>query len=87
MKARKIEVKSAFEDIRVYTSEFKKHLLQYILLVLSLDLISQFIVIPLFRYVTTFVLQAGAIPFVSYQNSTSFNCLLYIYYSFCRYYI
>ena len=61
-------MKSAFEDIRVYTSEFKKHLLQYILLVLSLDLISQFIVIPLFRYVTTFVLQAGAIPFVSYQN-------------------
>lgn len=61
-------MKSAFEDIRVYTSEFKKHLLQYILLFLSLDLISQFIVIPLFRYVTTFVLQAGAIPFVSYQN-------------------
>lgn len=61
-------MKSAFEDIRVYTSEFKNHLLQYILLFLSLDLISQFIVIPLFRYVTTFVLQAGAIPFVSYQN-------------------
>ncbi|PXZ20894.1 hypothetical protein DM474_04015 [Lactobacillus helveticus] len=38
------------------------------MLFLSLDLLNQFVIIPLFRYITTFVLQAGAIPFVSYQN-------------------
>lgn len=56
------------DDIRQYSRNFKNHWLQYLLLFLGLDLFSQFIVIPIFRYVTTYILQAGAIPFVSYQN-------------------
>lgn len=34
----------------------------------SISILNQFIFIPLFRYITTFVLQAGAIPFISYSN-------------------
>ncbi|UNL36970.1 glycerophosphodiester phosphodiesterase, partial [Limosilactobacillus reuteri] len=30
--------------------------------------LNQFLVIPFFRWITTFVLQAGEIPFISYQN-------------------
>lgn len=59
---------SIFKELKAYTREFTRHWLQYLMLFLSLNLINQFIVIPLFRYVTTFVLQASAIPFVSYQN-------------------
>lgn len=61
-------MKAAFSDIKKYSREFQKHWLQYLSLFILLDLLNQFIVIPLFRYVTTFVLQAGAIPFISYQN-------------------
>ena len=61
-------MKTAINEIRGYSDKFKQNLLQYVLLLLSLDLFNQIIIIPLFRYVTTFVLQAGAIPFVSYQN-------------------
>lgn len=61
-------MKTAIHEIRGYSNKFKQNWLQYLLLLLSLDLFNQFIVIPLFRYATTFVLQAGAIPFVSYQN-------------------
>lgn len=57
-----------FKELRIYTEEFKKHWLGYLMLFLSLDLLNQFIVIPFFRYITTFILQASAIPFVSYQN-------------------
>lgn len=56
------------KEFKAYTREFKRHWLAYLMLFLSLSLLNQFVVIPLFRYVTTFVLQAGAIPFVSYQN-------------------
>ena len=56
------------KELRTYTTEFKKHWLGYLMLFLSLDLVNQFIVIPFFRYITTFILQASAIPFVSYQN-------------------
>ncbi|TSO25614.1 glycerophosphodiester phosphodiesterase [Lactobacillus sp. LL6] len=56
------------KDIQKYSRNFKEHYLQYIMLFLGIDLISQFIVIPIFRYLTTYILQAGAIPFVSYQN-------------------
>lgn len=55
-------------EFAAYTREFRRHWLEYLLLFLSLDLLNQFVIIPLFRYITTFVLQAGAIPFVSYQN-------------------
>ena len=34
----------------------------------SISILNQFIFIPLFRYITTFVLQAGAIPFISCSN-------------------
>ncbi|MGQ5709976.1 glycerophosphoryl diester phosphodiesterase membrane domain-containing protein [Lactobacillus sp. PSON] len=57
-----------FKDIQHYSINFKEHFLQYLMLFLGIDLISQFIVIPIFRYLTTYILQAGAIPFVSYQN-------------------
>lgn len=57
-----------FKELKTYTTEFKKHWLGYLTLFLSLDLLNQFIVIPFFRYITTFILQASAIPFVSYQN-------------------
>jgi glycerophosphoryl diester phosphodiesterase len=33
-----------------------------------MDLVNQLIFIPLFRLVTTYILQAGGIPFISYQN-------------------
>lgn len=56
------------QEFKTYTKEFKRHWLSYLLLFLGLDLLNQFIVIPIFRYFTTFLLQASAIPFVSYQN-------------------
>lgn len=56
------------KEFAAYTREFRRHWLEYLMLFLSLDLLNQFVIIPLFRYITTFVLQAGAIPFVSYQN-------------------
>lgn len=33
-----------------------------------MDLVNQLIFIPLFRLVTTYILQAGGVPFISYQN-------------------
>ena len=57
-----------YNDLTGYFREFKQHWLGYLMLLLGLDLFNQIIVIPLFRYVTTFILQASAIPFVSYQN-------------------
>ena len=57
-----------FKDIQKYSQNFKNYWLQYIMLFLGIDLVSQFIIIPVFRYLTTYILQAGAIPFVSYQN-------------------
>ncbi|RVU71076.1 MULTISPECIES: glycerophosphoryl diester phosphodiesterase membrane domain-containing protein [Lactobacillus] len=55
-------------EFKSYLREFKRHWLSYLLLLMLFDLFNQFILIPLLRYITTFVLQAGAIPFVSYQN-------------------
>ncbi len=56
------------KEIKAGSREFCQNLLRYLLLFMGLSLFNQFIVIPLFRYITTFVLQASAIPFVSYQN-------------------
>ena len=56
------------KEFAAYTREFRRHWLEYLMLFLSLDLLNQFVIILLFCYITTFVLQAGAIPFVSYQN-------------------
>lgn len=59
---------NVLSDIRKYSRNFKNHCVRYIFLFLGIDLFSQFILIPLFRYASTYILQAGAIPFVSYQN-------------------
>ncbi len=56
------------KEIKAGSREFCPNWLRYLLLFMGLSLFNQFIVIPLFRYITTFVLQASAIPFVSYQN-------------------
>lgn len=61
-------MKTAINDLKKYTFEFRQHWLGYLMLLLGLDLVNQFLIIPLFRYATTFILQASAIPFVSYQN-------------------
>lgn len=54
--------------IKNFSAEFKQNWLQYLILFTGISVLNQFVFIPLFRYVTTFVLQAGAIPFVSYSN-------------------
>lgn len=59
---------ATIKDIYHLSRRFKQYWLNYFIVFLGLDLITQALIIPLFRYVTTFVLQAGAIPFVSYQN-------------------
>lgn len=56
------------KEIKAGSREFCQNWLRYLLLFMGLSLFNQFIVIPLFRYITTFVLQASAIPFVSYPN-------------------
>lgn len=61
-------MKEIYHEIGQGTGQFKRHWLQYLALFISVDLIIQLFWIPLFRFVTTFVLQAGEIPFVSYQN-------------------
>lgn len=50
------------------TQAFKRHWVSYLSLFIGVDLIIQLIWIPIFRAVTTLVLQAGEIPFISYQN-------------------
>lgn len=57
-----------FKDIKDLSAEFKQNWLKYLVLFMSLDILNQFVFIPLFRLITTFVLQMGAIPFVSYSN-------------------
>lgn len=56
------------KEIKAGSREFCQNWLRFLLLFMGLSLFNQFIVIPFFRYITTFVLQASAIPFVSYQN-------------------
>lgn len=57
-----------FKKIKNLSAEFKQNWLQYLILFTSISILNQFVFIPLFRYITTFVLQAGAIPFISYSN-------------------
>lgn len=56
------------KDIKHLSTEFRQNWLRYVVLFVSLDILNQFVFIPLFRIITTFVLQMGAIPFVSYSN-------------------
>lgn len=58
----------AINKIKIFSTEFKQKWLQYLVLFTSINVLNQFVFIPFFRYITTFVLQAGAIPFVSYSN-------------------
>lgn len=44
------------------------HWLEYMALWVGIDIFTQLIIIPFFRYVTTGILKASAIPFISYQN-------------------
>lgn len=55
-------------DIKNSNAIFERYWLRFLLLFVGLDLFNQFLVIPIFRWVTTYILQAGAIPFISYQN-------------------
>lgn len=59
---------AAWTDVKNGWQGFKQHWVAYLALFLGLDLINQWVVIPAFRWVTTFILQAGEIPFISYQN-------------------
>ncbi|OYR88889.1 glycerophosphoryl diester phosphodiesterase membrane domain-containing protein [Lactobacillus taiwanensis] len=61
-------VKNILKDINTYSKNFKQHWLEYIALFIGIDIFTQVLVIPVFRYVTTGILKAGAIPFISYQN-------------------
>ena len=61
-------MKNAYRAFRRYSCQFRKNWLEYLILFGGLDILNQFLVIPFFRWITTFVLQAGEIPFISYQN-------------------
>ena len=61
-------MKQILATIKRETRHFNQYWWVYLTLFFSVDLVIQLVVIPAFRLVTTYVLQAGAIPFVSYQN-------------------
>ena len=61
-------MKNAYRAFIQYSRQFRKNWLEYLILFGGLDIVNQCAVIPFFRWITTFVLQAGEIPFVSYQN-------------------
>lgn len=61
-------MKQILVEIKRYTQHFNYNWWIYLTLFFSVDLVIQLVVIPTFRLVTTYVLQAGAVPFVSYQN-------------------
>lgn len=60
----------SWHNLIKYSREFQRHWLQYCTLFIAVDLAVQLLAIPFFRFVTTFVLQAGEVPFVSYMNIT-----------------
>jgi glycerophosphoryl diester phosphodiesterase len=61
-------MKKIWQELRQANRQFYRHWFLYLALFISVDLIIQLIWIPIFRLITTFTLQAGEIPFVSYQN-------------------
>ena len=61
-------MKNIFRKIDMYSKNFRIHWLEYVALFIGIDIFTQMLIIPLFRYVTTGILKASAIPFVSYQN-------------------
>lgn len=61
-------MKNILLEIKQGTRHFCQRWWVYLTLFSSVDLVIQLLAIPVFRLVTTYVLQAGSIPFVSYQN-------------------
>lgn len=61
-------MKNILQDIKKYSNKFWQNWLRYLLLFVGLDLFNEMIVIPIFRWSATYTLQAGSIPFISYQN-------------------
>lgn len=61
-------LKAIWEKLGRYSANFWQHWVSFIILFVGMDLANQLIFIPLFRLATTYVLQAGGIPFISYQN-------------------
>ena len=61
-------MKIIWRDLRQYSKNFWRHWLAFIILFVGMDLANQLVFIPLFRLATTYILQAGGIPFISYQN-------------------
>ncbi|QNQ82827.1 glycerophosphodiester phosphodiesterase [Lactobacillus sp. PV012] len=56
------------KEVKLWTRKFFQNFWQYIGLLLSVSLFLELILIPFFRFLTTFILQAGKVPFISYQN-------------------
>ena len=56
------------QEIKLWTRKFFQNFGQYLFLVLSISLLTELVLIPFFRLLTTFILQAGKIPFISSQN-------------------
>ena len=61
-------MKKICQELQQASRQFYRHWFLYLALFISVDLIIQLIWIPIFRLITTLALQAGEIPFVSYQN-------------------
>lgn len=66
--SKEIIFKKNLSKIGMYSKNFRIHWLEYLALFIGVDIFTQMLIIPLFRYVTTGILKASAIPFVSYQN-------------------
>ncbi|MBN7275829.1 glycerophosphodiester phosphodiesterase [Lactobacillus acetotolerans] len=75
-------MKTAIKDIEKYAVEFKRHFWSYLLLFLSLDLFNQYLMLPLFYFLNTYIFQAISVPFSSLQYVVTvvthhpFLCLL-----------
>ncbi|MBB1085587.1 glycerophosphoryl diester phosphodiesterase membrane domain-containing protein [Limosilactobacillus fastidiosus] len=61
-------MRAIWRNLCQYSRNFWQHWVSFIILFVGMDLANQLIFIPLFRLTTTYVLQAGGIPFISYQN-------------------
>lgn len=61
-------MKTIIQNILGYSREFWRHWVTLVVLFLGVNLANQLIFIPIFRLITTYVLQAGGIPFISSQN-------------------
>lgn len=62
-------MKNAYRSFRRFSRQFWQNWLEYLILFGGLDLVNQIAIIPFFRWITTYVLQAGELPFVSYRNT------------------